>query len=261
MILKYNITGGARSAFANIVAEIVGHIPIYQGTPSFAFAVGGCIIDRYGNLHCPPGSGGEAFFSLIAELRKRGYVAENEPTPPNPSTETSQADTAKFAKLVIELPRDGLDDEKVENLRKIIQSKASLIRASIGENLASTAHTLPVETSDEKVSFPWFAPESRAEEITAYSHLLIKLCTMARQQKYVSAREREVENQKYAFRCFLLRLGFIGSEYGEARKILLANLTGNGSRRGDETHARENEADETPVGESERSGGSVDEKF
>jgi len=35
-----------------------------------------------------------------------------------------------------------------------------------------------------------------------------------------------VENEKYAFRCFLLRLGFIGAEYKIERKILLRNLTG-----------------------------------
>ena len=41
-----------------------------------------------------------------------------------------------------------------------------------------------------------------------------------------SVQEREVENEKYAFRCFLLRLGFIGEEYKVERKILLKNLTG-----------------------------------
>ena len=33
----------------------------------------------------------------------------------------------------------------------------------------------------------------------------------------------------YAFRCFLLRLGFIGDEYKAARRVLLKNLTGNGA--------------------------------
>lgn len=39
---------------------------------------------------------------------------------------------------------------------------------------------------------------------------------------------KEETNMKieYAFRCFLLRLGFIGSEYKKERKILLKNLTG-----------------------------------
>jgi hypothetical protein len=33
-------------------------------------------------------------------------------------------------------------------------------------------------------------------------------------------------DEKYAFRCFLLRLGFIGDEYKKSRKILLKNLSG-----------------------------------
>ena len=42
----------------------------------------------------------------------------------------------------------------------------------------------------------------------------------------ITAREKDTDNDKYAFRCFLLRLGFIGAEYKEERKILLRNLTG-----------------------------------
>jgi hypothetical protein len=49
---------------------------------------------------------------------------------------------------------------------------------------------------------------------------------MARNQKRISAKEKEVDNEKYAFRCFLLRLGFIGDEFKTDRKILLRNLSG-----------------------------------
>ena len=44
--------------------------------------------------------------------------------------------------------------------------------------------------------------------------------------KRVTAKEKEVDNDKYAFRCFLLRLGFIGAEFKTERKILLQTLTG-----------------------------------
>jgi hypothetical protein len=36
-----------------------------------------------------------------------------------------------------------------------------------------------------------------------------------------------VDNEKFAFRVFLIRLGFVGDDYKNARKILLRNLTGN----------------------------------
>jgi len=54
---------------------------------------------------------------------------------------------------------------------------------------------------------------------------------MAKKQQRVLAVERDVDSEKYAFRCFLLRLGFIGEEYAVSRKILLKNLSGNGSHR------------------------------
>ena len=50
---------------------------------------------------------------------------------------------------------------------------------------------------------------------------------MAKRQKRVTARAGAVTNEKYAFRCFLLRLGLIGAKYKTTRKILLRNLSGN----------------------------------
>jgi len=38
-----------------------------------------------------------------------------------------------------------------------------------------------------------------------------------------------LENDKFAMRIFLVRLGFVGDEYKTARKILLRNLSGNSS--------------------------------
>ena len=49
---------------------------------------------------------------------------------------------------------------------------------------------------------------------------------MSKEQKRINSTEKKVSNEKYAFRCFLLRLGFIGEEYKTDRRILLKNLTG-----------------------------------
>ena len=62
--------------------------------------------------------------------------------------------------------------------------------------------------------------------MNAYDTFICKLCEMARNQSRVNSSEKPIENEKYAFRCFLLRLGFIGTEYKTARKILLKNLSG-----------------------------------
>jgi hypothetical protein len=68
-----------------------------------------------------------------------------------------------------------------------------------------------------------------SQEKAAYTKFINALCDIAKRQKRVLATERDIENEKYAMRCFLLRLGFIGEEYAEARQILLRNLSGNGS--------------------------------
>jgi len=70
------------------------------------------------------------------------------------------------------------------------------------------------------------------DEVSAYSQFICALCDMSRNQKRVNATEKDVENEKYAFRCFLLRLGFIGEEYKKERKILLRNLNGSSAFKG-----------------------------
>lgn len=64
---------------------------------------------------------------------------------------------------------------------------------------------------------------------------------MARNQKRVTAKEKETDNNKYAFRCFLLRLGFIGAEFKDERKILLRKLTGSSAFKNGKRIAEEDE--------------------
>lgn len=65
------------------------------------------------------------------------------------------------------------------------------------------------------------------DKIAAYTQFISRLCDMARDVKKVSLKLTKTDNDKYAFHCFLLRLGFIGKEHKTARKILLRNLMGN----------------------------------
>ena len=78
----------------------------------------------------------------------------------------------------------------------------------------------------KQISFPWFSDGLDADTVKAYTDFIAALCKMSREQKRISSTEKAVENEKYAFRCLLLRLGFVGAEYKADRKILLKNLTG-----------------------------------
>ena len=76
------------------------------------------------------------------------------------------------------------------------------------------------------MSFPWWDRQPEPEETQSYMAFLAALCKMAKEAKRVTAKETEVESEKYAFRCFLLRLGFIGNDYKPQRKILMRRLSG-----------------------------------
>lgn len=108
----------------------------------------------------------------------------------------------------------------------MVASKAELIKKALGVD------SLPIEITEKKVSFPWFYQNSE-DEVKAYTHFITALCEMARTQKRINTRKTVVENDKYAFRCFLLMFGFIGREYQGERKILLKNLSGSSAFKGE----------------------------
>ena len=122
----------------------------------------------------------------------------------------------------------------------MVASKSLLIKKSMG------VCDLTIRKSEGTVDFPWFDDIPSAEEIKAYTHFLTLLCDMAKRQSRVLATEKPVENEKYAFRCFLLRLGMKGEEYAETRRILLQNLSGNGSMKSGERKPPKEKTDALP---------------
>ena len=68
-------------------------------------------------------------------------------------------------------------------------------------------------------------------QLKAYIQLCLAMSQLAKELKTASPKPQQRENEKYAFRCWMLRLGFIGSEFKTARKLLLQNVSGNGAWR------------------------------
>jgi hypothetical protein len=115
----------------------------------------------------------------------------------------------------------------IESIKKIVASKETLIKKALSTD------SLPIEITNDKLRFPWFTLTGADGEIDAYLRFITAICEMAKKQRRVTAKEREVDNDKFAMRVFLIRLGFVGSEFKVARKILLRNLTGNSAWKND----------------------------
>ena len=190
---------------------------------------------REGNLEFDDRADSEEIENLIEFLAERGFVAESPELIANeaPATaeETAHGETVG---LTVEVPLEGA---AVENLTKLLEAKGRLIRRALAVD------NLPIEVTDCTVKFPWFS-ECGADECKAYTHFVSALCEFAANAKRVTAKEKETDNDKYAFRCFLLRLGFIGTEYKAERKILLRNLTGSSAFRLGAASAKEGVSNE-----------------
>ena len=159
---------------------------------------------------------------------------------PETSAETAPTEEAMAEadedSLSIILPRSLFTETALNNLDALLLSKGRLIRHAF--DIKEATYTL----TNDRITFAWLHGTITDETAKAYAEFISKLCEMARTQKRVTAKEKIVDNEKYAFRCFLLRLGMIGSAYKVSRKILLQNLTGSsafksGHRKGDERHA------------------------
>lgn len=70
-----------------------------------------------------------------------------------------------------------------------------------------------------------------AGEVRSYILLALALNNQALTQKCASAKKPQTENQKFAMRTYLNRIGFIGDDYKAPREHLLKNLTGSSAWR------------------------------
>ncbi len=216
-----------RKPLVKAISEFTGADAVYMRTPTYAYQIDYFTVTREGNLEFDDRADSKEIEGLLEFLAERGFIAENADTKP-PETDTEEipaaADSAEPGEpvgLTVEVPLDG---SAVENLTKLLEAKGRLIRRALAVD------SLSIEVTGSTVKFPWFA-DCGTDECKAYTHFISALCELASNAKRVTAKEKETDNDKYAFRCFLLRLGFIGSEYKAERKILLRNLTGSSAFR------------------------------
>ena len=223
MIINYNVSGSDRKQLVAAIAQHTGEKAKYLGAPGFAYQVGGFTISVDGKVTIEDNSTAAA---LIRFLREKGFQAEDPLADcVEDDAAEEQTETDETTGVCISMPRSLFTDSNLENLKAIVTAKGNLIKKALGTD------ELPIEVTDTKVSFPWFVGTPSPEELKAYDTFICKLCEMARNAKRVNAKEKDTDNEKYAFRCFLLRLGFIGAEFKTERKILLRNLAGSSAFR------------------------------
>ena len=234
MQIKYNVRGDRRKALVAVMRDTLQDATRYLGAPSFAFQVGKYTVDKNGTVTCPDDADSAQIDTLIRELAHDGFVGQRigEPAKPaeqqiieTPRKEIMASTLDSLDRLSVEIPKDDMTPIALENLRRLVASKETLLKKALGTD------SLPMTEHSDRIEFGWFRPTDDQAELAAYYQLVRGLCELARIQKRVSESEQQVDNEKYAFRCFLLRLGFIGQDYKDSRRVLLKRLTGNAAFR------------------------------
>ena len=281
MEIKYNATGARRKELVKAVAALTNEKPVYLGTPSFACKVGDIEVTRDGTLRLPDGMAAQPLTEALANagFHYEGEIAMDVAEAKDGETDAEEAseDVAAGAPALEDVERPLPQDEgaaveppaaenaesvepapeqethtegigltvelpaaqvNVELLGKLLEAKGALIRKALGVT------ELPIEERDGKVAFPWFQEQPPEAERKAAIALISHLAAFSKQAKRVTAKAKPVANEKYAFRCFLLRLGFIGKEWKDERKTLLKNLSGSSAFRDGQPHEHETESED-----------------
>lgn len=201
--IPFSPNKSGRKKLAQALAAHLGVNPVYAGTPSFDYLIGQARLDRDWVLHLPENIDTDAL--------------------------TEAAITAGFAPtieeygLTLAFPITGWDEATGAKLKALLAAKSALIAKA----LDIPATPMNLNAVEGTVEFAWFEQLPDAEVIEAVSVLIQLMIEHAKTATRISPQPPEPGNDKYAMRCWLLRLGMIGKGYKNARRVLLANLEGN----------------------------------
>ncbi len=212
MEIRFNVTGSERKRLVSTIAQTLEVKAKYLGAPTMAYEIDTYTVTKDGTLEFSDRNDSEEVENLLEAIAAAGFEFEPREEEPDGADQ-----------LTITLPLDGLDDAALGRLTKLVNSKAALIRKA----LDAARLDIAVDQDNGTVSFPWFDRVPEPEELEAYSAFICAVVKMAKEAVRVTAIEKDAESEKYVFRGFLLRLGFIGEDSKAQRKILMKNLSGN----------------------------------
>lgn len=242
--IKQRITGRERKEVAGLIAGYFGTQSVYQGAPGFGYLItepGGreWSIDKTGTVSTQGLAKDNVadVLSVLKTLGENGAIAEGQMSV-TISTEGHNGVTLRnlinilAAKERLIAKTTGVDGQLIFASAMVeainyarLKTVEDFLEATVGEGYPG------LEISKEAITFRWFAATLNPEEIQGYIHLALAVNKMALVQKHSSFHETKTTNEKYTFRVWLLRLGFIGEDYSASRKYFLDRLSGDGSFR------------------------------
>ena len=122
MEYRLNLSGCKRKEAADCVGAALGIPVVYRKAPTYAYAVGKVEIDREAILHFTEGISEVERRAVLSSLQTAGFLPElAEEAKANLASSTSPHEPNR---LTIQIPLEGFSPEKLDNLSKLVASKA-----------------------------------------------------------------------------------------------------------------------------------------
>ena len=112
------------------------------------------------------------------------------------------------------------------NLENLYESKGELFQKALDIPFSQVADTSQGKENGI-ISFPYFKSTINKKELLSDIQFAQIVSSFAENNRTVSQKKSENQNDKFMMRTWLVRAGMVGEEYKFARKMLTKNLEGN----------------------------------
>lgn len=210
-----------RAEVAQLIAQAIGAQARYLKAPSMAYQIGEYRLTRNAHLQGP-----KLTEQLRETLASRGVTI----TAPDvePQAPTGEAEEVG---LVVMVPATSLGEQGRDNLEAIMRAYGPLIARALNLPAPASVEYIRHEDAGLVARFAWFTTLPDAEVATACQDFIAALVAMAKTARRVRGRAPQSDNDRYAMRTFLNRLGLSGDEHKATRRVLTRYLSGNGAWR------------------------------
>lgn len=278
MRIHYNVTGEQRKAMVKVIAETTGAQAKYMRTPTYAYEIDYFTVTRDGTLEFSDRSDSEEVEAVLEALGAAGFEGIGETTeapeqaqetPTEADTEPQEDEECDTVELTVTLPMARHTGTTLRNLINLIYTRAELLNKALGtafrvdeglikvlqddacvltlERLFETVETYESQhgkaadglvIEPDKITFSTLPETDDPAVLRTFTTLCAMMNKQAIAQQRIQAKTVSAENEKYAMRIWLLRLGMNGPDYKEERRILMQNLSGHCAFRTEEDKAR-----------------------
>jgi len=160
--------------------------------------------------------------ALVEALREQGFEPTEEDYDAEPAEQAAEAARPQSDRQTIEVAVDeSFTPAKMDNLVKLVASRETLLKKVLGTD------ALPIEQTPNSLMFEWFPLDGNAQVYSQLACALVRVATVA--TRITAKEQQDCASDKFRMRTLLLKLGFIGPDFQQARRILTRGLSGNGS--------------------------------